>query len=72
MNIRPEIRSKTFYLAFNDRWFRKGDIIIREFENSPSIKVKVIKTYPFNWWRKFLFWLGIPIKSCKVIKVKET
>lgn len=60
------MKGYTFTITFKENYFRKGEIL-----DVGTFKAKVIKTYPFNWWRKLLFKLGFSIKSCNIIKVKE-
>lgn len=56
-----------FYIRISSHAFKKNEIL----ECPGNIKVKVIKTYPFNWWRRFLFTLGLPYKTFDMIKVRE-
>lgn len=63
------MKRDTFYLNLNESYFLKGDIL--NLNTNTECKAKVIKTYPFNWWRKILFKLGFSITSCKMVKCEE-
>lgn len=58
--------NKVIYLTLSSNWYNKNDILI----TGDSIKLKVIKTYKLNWWRKLLLKLGFNIKSGNCIKCK--
>ena len=53
--IEPGYKSGTFTIFFKEPYFRKNDVITAE-ENH---KLKVIKVYKYNLWRKFLNLLSL-------------
>lgn len=58
------IKRETFNIEFaNIPSFKEGDIL-----SSSQGNLFVLKTYPLNWYRKFLKWLGFKTKE-KQIKV---
>ena len=61
----PGSKSKPFIIKLEEDWFKKGDIL----ETSDESKLKIIKIYKFNWWRRLLFWFGFPFKYAQCIKV---
>jgi len=63
----PGKNGRSFYLKLDKHSFEVNDVV--EGPYSP-VRLKVIKTYPFNWWRKLLFILGFPYKSMDLVKVK--
>lgn len=57
---------KSFKITlYGSHTFKKGDVV-----NTTDCWVVIIKTYPFNWWRKLLEFLGLPYTKENVIKVK--
>jgi len=60
-----------FYIQFNEKWFKRGDILI--LSDSP-IKCRVIRAYRLTWWRILRMRLGLRIKlfDLERVKVKTT
>ena len=55
----------TFYMIVYGSDYKKGDILHFGYR-----EVKILKTYPFNWWRKILKRLGFKITNSNTVKVR--
>jgi hypothetical protein len=63
----PGINNKPFFLILTKDTFNKNDILYL-----PDMsKIKIIKTYPYNWYRKILNFLHLPFKMCDCVKCKK-
>lgn len=64
---RRKLKNQSFKIILDQNWYRPEEIL----KLPTGAKLKVIKTYPFNWWRRLLFKLGFSYTSSKVIKVEN-
>lgn len=64
--MQKKIKDIEFDIYFDTQPFKKGDILV----SCGNIELKVIKTYPFNWWRKLLKLLRLPYTDSNTVKVK--
>lgn len=63
----PGINNKSFFIRLDKTsFYKKNEILILP----NSREVKIIKTYPYNWYRKILNFLHLPFKTCDIIKCK--
>lgn len=63
----PGTANKSFKIELDRKHLvRKGDILL----GTHGVGCKVIRAYPFTWWRKLLLKIGIPFKSMELVKVK--
>nr|WP_298659905.1 hypothetical protein [uncultured Flavobacterium sp.] len=57
---------KPFTVKMDSSYFQKRDVVVTQ-----SKKFLVVKTYKFNWWRKFLFKLGFKFHSAELKEIKD-
>ena len=64
----PRSKAGVFVLKFDqDYEFARKNILC-----SPNgYQVKITKVYKFNWYRRLLYFFGIPFKMFNCVKVKE-
>lgn len=58
---------KPFVVRFSEAYWKKGDFITSE----QGTKLKVIKVYNYNFYRKILNYFGFPFKLMNCIKVQN-
>lgn len=50
--------------------FKKGDLLDYTMGDDETYTLRIVKTYPFNFWRRLLFVLGFKITPDTTIKVE--
>lgn len=62
-----DVPRREFILRLDATYFKKGQII----QDSQGRDLLILKSYPYNWWRKLLRWLGFKIRNYHYYKVHQ-